>query len=197
MSENLVLYVSYGSNLLIERFLCYIQGGAVAGSSWSEAGARDQTLPKQKRALRLPGKVFMSGESSRWGAGGCAFFDPNQTDAYSLMAGYLITEEQFLDVTAQENCLPVGSLSVDLSQVVDNGEMRLPVGSAYSRILYLGTFDSYPAFTFTSPMGVSEHTLNPASVKYMNVIKRGLKETFSELSDENIESYLELINSRH
>ena len=38
--EELVWYLSYGSNLLEERFLCYIEGGTPPGSKSFHSGSR-------------------------------------------------------------------------------------------------------------------------------------------------------------
>lgn len=69
-----VWYASYGSNLLEERFLCYIRGGQPAGSTESEPGARDPSLPLRSIQFSMPYPLYFAKERTKWGKGGVALF---------------------------------------------------------------------------------------------------------------------------
>lgn len=68
-----VWYASYGSNLLSERFMCYLRGGVPAGSRQCHAGCPDATPPTGEALIDLRRSVVFSGERSSWGVGGVAF----------------------------------------------------------------------------------------------------------------------------
>ncbi len=44
--KDYVWYACYGSNLLYERFKCYILGGTFNGNGRYHDGCQDKTLPK-------------------------------------------------------------------------------------------------------------------------------------------------------
>lgn len=49
-----VWYACYGSNMLQERFLCYIKGGQPAGANTSYNGCNDKTLPIDSEQMYIP-----------------------------------------------------------------------------------------------------------------------------------------------
>ena len=53
-----VWYASYGSNMCIERFLCYIRGGAVDGMQGTCLGCADKTLPLKSKRVMLPHELY-------------------------------------------------------------------------------------------------------------------------------------------
>ncbi|MDR3166470.1 MAG: hypothetical protein LBT93_00885 [Treponema sp.] len=97
--EDLVWYVCYGSNLLEERFRCYIQGGKYQGKVYK--GCEDKTDPRRRRAAILPYERYFAQKSKFWDEGGVAFLDK---DKPSVVLGkmYLISEDQFEAVKEQE-----------------------------------------------------------------------------------------------
>lgn len=104
-----VWYACYGSNLLEERFHCYLRGGRVEGMSRDCVGARDNTPPSASLDKWMPYSVFFAhaGESA-WGDGGGAMLDV-RTDrtSKSCMRLYKVSLQQFNDIVAQENsCVP-------------------------------------------------------------------------------------------
>lgn len=94
-----VWYVAYGSNLLRERFLCYVTGGEFLGRA--HRGCADPTPPRDEFGLVLPFERYFAHNSSFWG-GGVAFLDPLRRGE-TVARAYLLTYGQFLDVFAQEN----------------------------------------------------------------------------------------------
>lgn len=191
---NKVYYISYGSNLLSERFITYITGGYVKGNTKNHVGSRDKSLPKNKIHLKLRGTIIMSGHSKNWG-GGYAFYNPNIKMDTVLASGYLITWQQFEDVTAQENGLNPGDITIDLSQIIKKGSILIERGQ-YDKIIFLGYYDGVPMLTFTSST-VDELTKSIASKAYIDVIEDGIRETFkSNITESEITAYINKINSR-
>lgn len=188
-SPRKVWYVSYGSNLLAERFAVYLEGGVAPGRTWVEAGARDAARWSDDRAVMVPHRLFFSGESRRWDDGGIAFVDPARSEAHTRGRAYLITAEQFQDVLAQESGRPVGT-EVDWTSALANGSARLGDG-AYDHVLYLGDDDGWPKVTFTTPRPVADHRLNAPGEAYHSTIARGLGQSH-RLTSAEADEYLSL-----
>src|SRR4030095_163368 len=116
-----IWYASYGSNLLEERFLCYIKGGQPVGSKKHYEGCRDKSLPIDKEEFYIPSELYFAKESDSWDNGGVAFiktnFEPQQS---TLGRMYLITPQQFIDVVKQETNSS-GSLHIDFEKAIVEG----------------------------------------------------------------------------
>ena len=126
-----VWYASFGSNILSERFACYLEGGRIEGMIRDMPGSRDPSPPTEwRRWDDLPHRLFFAHSSPTWDGGGVAFVDfgedlrvagtpaPAETErvapatrapalgvSYRL---YRVTLEQFNDVLAQENGMAPG-----------------------------------------------------------------------------------------
>ena len=126
-----VWYASFGSNILSERFACYLEGGRIEGMVRDMPGSRDPSPPTEwRRWDDLPHRLFFAHSSPTWDGGGVAFVDfgedlrvagppaPAETErvapatrapalgvSYRL---YRVTLEQFNDVLAQENGMAPG-----------------------------------------------------------------------------------------
>lgn len=180
-----VWYVSYGSNLSYERFLCYIKGEKPVGSDKKERGCRNQNLPLSIETLKISHPIYFSKEKSKWGKGGVAFIGHQQClNSCTLGRMYLITKEQFSDVVAQENDLE--QIIIDFDEVIRNGKAIINDGW-YGRIIYLGLKDDFPMFTFTSNFPYEKASYNPPSANYLRTIAIGLQEM--GLKEEEIVSY--------
>ena len=94
----------------------------------------------------------------------------------ALGRAYLITEEQFADVLAQENWLDPGSVGIDGCE------------GMYGVVLTLGSIDGHEIRTITQPPDTS---LNAPSDRYVKHIVDGLREAYG-MSDEAIAEYLGL-----
>lgn len=79
MSE-MVWYVCYGSNLLEERFLCYIRGGVIPGNIRSERGAKDTTLPVRSEKCTIDHELFFSTPVKKWFDSGVAYINPRKAE---------------------------------------------------------------------------------------------------------------------
>ncbi len=170
MPQKYIWYACYGSNLLPERFRYYITGGKYQGRHYN--GCRDKSLWLESYGAHIPGGMYFAQESGRWQGHGVAFFTlemPGQT----YVRLYKITEEQLGDVLQQE-------------------------GQAwYGNKLYLGEgkYD-LPIYTLTNP-GEEPLSENGPSQEYLAVIKQGIKETFPQLTEQEIDKYLKFCRCRY
>lgn len=171
-SDDLVWYVSYGSNMSAERFHYYIRGGRPPGAAHACPGARDRTLPRADEAVWLPGGVYFATESQLWG-GGRAFYDPAIPGKAAARA-YLITSRQFSDVAAQEMYREPGA-DLDLAEVVTAGRLQVGPGR-YETLVHVGQKGQAPLLTFTAPWGVGDvRSLSPSG-RYLRMLARGLRD---------------------
>ena len=148
LNEKYVWYVSYGSNLCLERFLLYIVGGTNKELNVSQIGCKDKSLPLMSRMVNIPYKLYFARSSSRWNNGGVAFIDET-TQSNTIGRAYLITKEQLIDVQTQEGA------------------------TWYDNKLYLGQIDGIVAYTLTSSR---KETVNCVDQLYEKVVLRGLME---------------------
>jgi hypothetical protein len=179
-----VWYASYGSNLARARFLCYLQGGRPPGASRTYPGARDRSEPADDRAVTLPGSVFFGWESPTWG-GGIAFYDADE-DGAALARAYLVTEQQFADVAAQEMHRPPGE-DLDLTEVLEKSRHQLGPGR-YEVLHLVGELDGHPVLTFTAPVPAVLQRKPPAAA-YLRTMAEGLREAHG-LDDDALSTYL-------
>ena len=201
---DLVWYGAFGSNVLAERFITYLQGGPVPYSTTGriQEGARDRTLPVADTTLRLPHRLFFTHSSKAWGGGGVAMLDPESEPtkpmaepiATTLSRLWLITAEQFEDVFRQENGQRELA-EVDLDSVMTAGHQDL-LDSWYGRVLYLGPGpDDHPIITLTCH-DAKPHAARPAHESYLRVIGLGLMESWG-LSAAAAAEYLATRDGNH
>lgn len=174
-----VWYAGYGSNLARDRFLCYLRGGRPPGASRTYPGARDTTLPGDDRALTLPGEMFFAWESPTWG-GGIAFYDAGAAGV-TLARAYLLTDQQFADVAAQEMHHEPGE-DLDLTTVLEHSRHDLGPGR-YESLHLVGELEGHPVLTFTTPDPVALQPSSPTR-PYLEVVARGLSDTHGLGVDE-------------
>ena len=106
-----------------------------------------KTLPSKNVAVELPYKLYFAKESRSWDGMGVAFIDLKYPGKTPGRA-YLINEDQLNDIQNQE-------------------------GADWYQIFNLGTIEGKPAFTLT---GSNRYEEKAPSEKYLDTIKRGLKE---------------------
>ncbi|MGA8979775.1 MAG: histone deacetylase [Pedococcus sp.] len=179
-----VWYAGYGSNLARDRFLCYLCGGRPPGANRTYPGARDTTLPADDRALTLPGEVFFAWESPTWG-GGIAFYDASAPGA-TLARAYLLTDQQFADVAAQEMRHEPGE-DLDLTTVLEHSRHDLGPGR-YESLHLVGELEGRPVLTFTTPDPAGLQHNSPTR-RYLEVMARGLSDTHG-LGVDDVTRYL-------
>ena len=185
VTDALVWYVSYGSNMSAERLRCYLSGGRPSGADRTYLGARDPSPPREDRAVWLPGGVYFAYESSVW-TGGMAFYDPDLVGRVPARA-YLVTGEQFSDIVNQEMRRDVNT-ELDLADVIAEGRSQLPRGR-YEVLLRVGHLDGHPMLTFTAPHGLREAKLEGPSAAYLAMTGAGLRESHG-LSPRQAAEYL-------
>ena len=182
-------YACYGSNLLEERFRCYISGGTPPGALRTYVGCTDTNPPRASKKISIPAELYFARRSKTWSGGGAAFLKP-ELDATKVALGrmYLITAEQFAELVKQEIRFE-GELPIDLNQAIKDSTLDLQrPDSWYNNLLCLGTDDGIPIFTFTN-LKFLDSEINPPHKHYLKIIIAGLKETWN-LSPEEITDYL-------
>ena len=187
MEKKHIWYASYGSNLLEERFLCYILGGQPKGAKSINPGCSDKSLPLKSKKVLINSELYFAKESKTWSKGGVAFiktqFDKSQR-TYGRM--YLISEEQFVEVVKQEIDIQE-KLVIDFKSIAERGSMVVKENSWYGNIIFLGMDGEFPVFTFT--FQVNAQKINKPGPEYLKTIINGLKEAY-DFKDDDISDYL-------
>lgn len=169
-NKNLVWYVGYGSNMLMERFMCYINGGQFRHNGRSHRRCADATPPRAKMLYEIPYNMYYGNQSGTWDGKGVSFLETSGNGkAYGV--AYLISQEQFEHIYKEEN----------------GGSEPGPNSIWYNMKIALGIFDSIPVMTFTNCRVVEK---NEASEKYIDVLAEGLKENYTYLTDRENKEYL-------
>jgi len=178
VSDGLVWYAAYGSNLSAARLRSYLAGGLPEGGSRAHPGARDPSPPRADVPLDLPGSLFFAGDSSQWGGGGVAFYDPRAPGPTAARA-YLLTVGQLVDLAAQEMYrVPVDDdpLEAVLAAPLPGGSHRVGPG-LYETLVEVGRRNGLPVLTFTCPHGRDAVERVPPSPAYAEVLFAGLAES--------------------
>lgn len=197
--DQLVWYVNFGSNLLRSRFDCYISGGKPDGSTRTFTGCRDDSMSRDTRSLEIPYSLYFAGNSRTWRHEGNDENRPSGRAYVGLRPGkdttkaraYLITREQFEDVTAQENGIDMLD-PIDLDELEKSGHLSAGIDAEPGRIIYdelvhCGRIDGLHAVSFTSSQRISPYT--KPSKAYLRVMASGLMEAHG-LRPEAVEAYL-------
>lgn len=183
-----VWYVAYGSNLALDRFRSYLCGGRPSGGLREYPGCRDTRNPARIVSLHVSGGLVFAGDSTVWG-GGMAFFDRRAPGQVACRA-YLISAEQFADVTAQEMRRPPGGdFARELEGLLTEVESLHTLGHGYyATIVRLGDHEGAPLLTVTHS-DIADLVSAAPSAAYISHIASGLHE--AHLWDvERIATYL-------
>ncbi len=170
-----VWYASYGSNLLRQRFLAYLEGGAVPLSTTNapQRGSRNPAPPSADQPYVLSHRLLFAHSAERWGGGAVAKLalqpDPN---AVTQSRAWRINLGQMEDVFAQEN-RQHDVAPIDLDTLMVDGSVT-PYATWYGSLLHVGTINNEPVLTFTGP--TPDHAVGPAHSSYLRVIADGLAE---------------------
>ncbi len=176
-----VWYAAYGSNLSRARFDCYIKGGRPEGALHDYPGCRDRTDPETTLPWRLDGALVFGKESRAWTGHGVAFLDLSRKERARSRI-YLVTREQFEDITAQENHVPAGD--VRLPEISPGESFDLKSGF-YPLVVCVGEHEGRDVLTVTDR--IAEH--RKPSPEYLRHVAQGLRESH-HMSDFQIADYL-------
>ena len=174
--EDYVWYVSYGSNMLRERFLCYIKGGAFEAGGADHKPCDDPTEPLAVKAVEIPYDMYFGNNSPSWESKGVSFLDITRPGSAKGVA-YLITRGQFEHVACQENggCPPEGSINW------------------YNTVVELGTLDGCDVVTITND---TVRPCNAPAAAYLDTLRRGLQENYPDITGNEIATYLKKATNR-
>lgn len=167
LKDTHVWYVAYGSNILFERFACYVAGGTCPQNGRTYAGCRDRSMPIASVAFDIDHDIYFGNESGSWGGSGAAFLDTGKP-GHAIGRAYLVTREQLEDVHAQEG----------------------PGDHWYPDVVRLGEIAGIPAVTLINS---ARRQPNAPSGEYLDVMRRGLEETLWGACDFSAEAYFERI----
>lgn len=160
-----VWYACYGSNINNDRLMIYINGDKNGVFGHIE-GCKDKSKPMDVKPYIFNCPIYFAKHSNRWN-GGVAFLD-YESIGKSYGKIYKVKMNQFRDILKQE----YGPKS-------------------YNAIIYVGDYEELPIFTFTS--SYKREDLERPSKEYEEIIKRGILDTYKNLSNEDVEKYLEKI----
>ncbi len=160
--KDYVWYVSYGSNMLNERFMCYIKGGAYDESRYHPP-CGDTTPPVAVMPVDIPYDMYFGNVSGSWNGSGVSFLDITQ-EGFAHGVAYLITKEQFDHVVFEEN----------------SGRYQREGWGWYEDTIDLETIDGFEVKTITN-RNLRDHTkpFDP----YLEVLHIRFKENHPHLSD--------------
>jgi hypothetical protein len=174
MSPQLVWYASYGSNLCLERFLTYIEGGKLDGTDREYTGCTDKTLPRQSRSLTVRHQLFFACRSPLWNGAAMAFVREAESNCRTFGRMYLITDDH-------PKCY--------LNRQDPSRSSPTDTRCSYGMILNLGAEDGHSILTFTAVGPDAEMTARAPSREYLQFIARGIREAFPDTTAEQIRWY--------
>ena len=155
--------------MLKKRFDCYIKGGSCEGSTPREP-CRDRTPPAAVKTVEIPYGMYFGNHLGSWDYGGVSFLDTSKKGS-AVGAAYLITKEQFDHVAAQEN----------------GGRYSEEGYNWYENIIAHETMDGFEVKTITNNI---PREYNEPCRAYLDTMHQGIKENWPEMSDEDIDDYL-------
>ena len=183
---NMLWYAAYGSNVNRDRFMEYVTGGTSSFNGVRLPGCRNKNAPIRDVAIAINRELYFARNSDAWG-GAVAFVQPQPSRSQTLGRAYLITEEQFIDIAAQENGRRPGDPELVLhykfaeanpQSYLNPADPSRPANQSglwYGRVLLVGTRESWPILTLTSEYdGFSD--VSPPSRGYVTCIADGIKQ---------------------
>jgi hypothetical protein len=103
--------------------------------------------------------------------GGRAFYDQT-LPGRAAARGWLISAQQFADISAQEMYREPGN-DLDLAEVLTTGRTEFGSGR-YETLLHCGDRDGYPMLTFTAPWRAADVPGVAPSLGYLRMLAGGL-----------------------
>lgn len=187
--QDKVWYACYGSNLLEERFLCYIQGGQPKGANTIYNGCIDKSSPVNKEEIYINAELYFARSSKNWDNGGVSFIKTKfEPQVQTLGRMYLITKQQLIDIARQETNT-ASPLEINFEKAIEKGFVIYKPHSWYGNLIYLGTQDDFPIFTLTNEQNYQPEA--KPSAGYLITIAKGIKETYNLTQIEMVEYFME------
>ncbi|MCL6219228.1 hypothetical protein [Zunongwangia pacifica] len=172
-----VWYACYGSNLMEDRFLCYIAGGTPKGAKRTYIGCSDKTLPKTNHSFLIHHELYFAKSANTWSGGAAAFIKPiPNEDTQTFGKIYSISKNQFIELVKQEIDTEK-ELDINFDEAIKNGHLDLKSNAWYNRILFLGYHEELPVFSFTNAKFLKDE-INTPHPDYLEKIITGLRETY-------------------
>lgn len=171
--------------------MCYIAGGVPEGTTQHYTGCTDKTPPRADRRIIIPHELYFAKSSPIWEDKAVAFIKSARDEvAQTLGRMYLISQQQFEQVVRQENGLSPEdkTLILDFGKINEETGFIFDSGKWYGRVLDLGEEAGYPILTFTAPRGDDEIVRAEPGEKYLETIRKGIKEIY-DISDTDITKY--------
>ena len=169
-NNDLLYYVSYGSNMLYERFMHYIRGGSFSGGGACHAPCADQSEPREVITVDIPYDMYYRGSFKAWGGKGVSFLDITKP-GHAYGVAYLITREQFIHVSREEN----------------GGREPEDCPAGYNAVFQLEPIGGHEVWTISN---YKTENFNDPSDAYLDTLKRGMLEHYPGMSEEEIDEYL-------
>ena len=183
----MIWYACYGSNMDLNRFLKYIQGGELIVNGRIRRYApcpSDIAEPRQTEPYFIKRRLYFAKKSNTWNKQGVGFISTKSNPrslTYSKL--YLISEDQFAHLFAGENSVP--SLSIDYNRLGKTGILDFD-SDYHNRIIQLDkNYKGYPILTFTNKKNLPD---NKPMRDYLELIGNGIKETHN-ISTEQLADY--------
>ena len=166
--EEPVWYLCYGSNINTKRFMIYINGDQEGGYAQRD-GCRDKSKPIDSKPYVIRRRIYFATHCGRWN-GGVAFLNyRSRGKVYGKI--YKIKKSQFIDIYKQEHS-----------------------SKDYNTVLYVGKYKKVPIYTFTSILKLNN--LVKPSEEYLEVIRKGIKDIFKDISDKKLDKYINRISQQ-
>lgn len=163
-----VWYVSYGSNLLEERLMCYISGGNCPYNGKHYSACNNKTSPKESRPVDIPYDMYYSNYNlGSWKNSAVCFLDVSKP-GHAFGRAWKIKRSQLRELHRQEG----------------KGE------NWYPDCIRLDDIDGLPAFTFAGGVPKEKEPFSRVSSEYGIVLYKGMKETYPKMFDNEIIDYL-------
>ncbi|KAK4477805.1 hypothetical protein RD792_017067 [Penstemon davidsonii] len=205
LSKIKVWYATYGSNMNISRFQCYIEGGQTEGMRKPCVGSMDKSQPEEIIWKTFPHRLFFARDrTATWGPGGVAFLHPkSNVQDKSYLCLYKITLEQFNDVLLQENVTsydmsrPLFDLTaLQTIQTKECISVDFVQRGWYHNVVYLGMENDIPILTMTCTLSdinsfkSGKLPMYPPCKEYANTLVKGLVEG-KQLIEEEALAYIQ------
>lgn len=163
-----VWYVSYGSNMLEDRLRYYIQGGLCHYNHRAYKPCTDISMPRESRPVMIPYDMYY------------ANYD---------MGSWRNSAVSFLDLS-EEGCSYGRAYKIKRSQLEEIHEKEGKGANWYPECIRLEDIDGLEAYTFAGHDVKKKESLERVSAEYALTLFMGMRETYPQMSDEDIYDYL-------